>query len=85
VLERAIAFTRGKVIQRDPLKRIVEELDHSVANIRTQRRELERHQLIQTIRDTGGNITHTAEALGKSRAAIYRLMQKNGIALSRPE
>lgn len=85
VLERAIAFTRGKVIQRDPLKRIVAELDHSVANIRTQRRELERHQLIQTIRETGGNITHTAEALGKSRAAIYRLMQKNGIALSRPE
>jgi DNA-binding NtrC family response regulator len=85
VLERAIAFTRGRVIQRDPLKRIVAELDHSVANIRDQRRELERHQLIQTIRETGGNITHTAEALGKSRAAIYRLMQKNGIALNRPD
>ena len=37
----------------------------------------------RTIRDTGGNITHTAETLGKSRAAIYRLMQKNGIRLNR--
>lgn len=85
VLERAIAFTRGPTIEREPLQRIVGELDHSVANIRDERRELERHQLLTTIRETGGNITHTAETLGKSRAAIYRLMEKYRIALRRPD
>ena len=35
------------------------------------------------IDQTGGNITHTAEILEKSRAAVYRLIAKHDIPLSR--
>jgi DNA-binding NtrC family response regulator len=81
ILERATAFSRGRQIRRDVVKEILAELEDSLASIREQHRALERNALIRAIQETGGNITKTAEILGRSRSAIYRLIEKHGIAL----
>jgi DNA-binding NtrC family response regulator len=83
ILERAIAFTRGRVIRRDALKDIVADFDHSVSSIRDQKRALERQRVLQAIRESGGNIAQAADLLSKSRAAVYRLMHKYDIPLKR--
>ena len=83
ILERAIAFTRGRVIRRDALKDILADFDQSVSSIRDQQKALERQRVIQAIRESGGNIAQAADLLSKSRAAVYRLMQKYDIPLKR--
>lgn len=82
VLERAIAFSRGRQIRRDVVKEILGELEESLASIREQHRAHERIELIRAIQETGGNITRTAEILGRSRSAVYRLIEKHGVATS---
>ena len=42
--------------------------------------DMERQTIIQAISQYGGNMTHVASALGISRAALYRRMEKYGIA-----
>jgi DNA-binding NtrC family response regulator len=84
-LERAIAYSRGPQIQRRILEDVLSELEQSLASIREQHTDLERRSLIDTINQTGGNITQTAAILGKSRSAIYRLIAKHGIPLERPD
>ena len=41
--------------------------------------EIERSMIDKTLRHHDGNITRAAEALGLSRAALYRRMQKYGL------
>jgi DNA-binding NtrC family response regulator len=82
VLERAIAFSRGRQIRRQVVKEILAELEESLASIREQHSALERDALLRAIQETGGNVTQTAERLGKSRSAIYRLIEKHGIPRS---
>jgi DNA-binding NtrC family response regulator len=82
LLERATAFSRGRQIRRQVVKEILAELEDSLASIREQHRTLERNRLLRAIQDTGGNITKTAERLGRSRSAVYRLIEKHGIAVS---
>lgn len=43
--------------------------------------ERERSQVVDALRVNGGNISHTAAALGISRAALYRRIEKYGIRL----
>jgi len=83
LLERAIAFSRGRQIRRQLVKELLAEVEDSLASIRAQRAALERDALLQAIQQTGGNVTHAAQILGKSRASVYRLMEKHGLALSR--
>lgn len=83
VLERAIAFTRGRQISRQLLKELLAEMEGSLSRIREQRDALERDALLRALQRTRGNVTHAAESLGKSRAAVYRLIAKHGIALGR--
>ncbi len=82
-LERAIAFSRSRELRRSVLEDVLSETEESLASIRRQRSEVERDALLSAIRTTGGNITQTAEMLGKSRSAIYRLIEKHGIPLDR--
>jgi DNA-binding NtrC family response regulator len=84
-LERAIAFSRSRELRRSILEDVLAESEESLASIRRQRSEVERDTLLSAIRTTGGNITQTAEMLGKSRSAIYRLIGKHGIPLDRVE
>lgn len=83
LLERAIAFSRGRQIRRQLVKELLVEIEDNLASIREQRTALERDALLRAIQQTGGNVTHAAEILGKSRASVYRLMEKHGLPLSR--
>jgi DNA-binding NtrC family response regulator len=79
VIERAVLLSRSDLIQpadlglqnspnREP---ILEEMDLESAEIYLIRRALERNQ---------GNAMAAAKALGVSRSAFYRRLQKHGIA-----
>ena len=58
-----------------------EELRPNVAALRDRERERERDALLAALSDTGGNLARAARRLGRSRAAVYRLIAKHGIAL----
>jgi DNA-binding NtrC family response regulator len=79
VLERALVFTRGRQIRRDVVQEVMAELEHSVSSIRERRRAQERRAVMRAIEETGGNISQTAHRLGRSRSAIYRLIEKYGL------
>ncbi|MFP6641421.1 MAG: response regulator [Myxococcota bacterium] len=83
VLERAIAFSRGAQVRRESLRAVLAEHAESVATYRDAEAARERSQLIQAIREAGGNISKTADRLGKSRSAIYRMIERHGITLER--
>lgn len=83
LLERAVAYSLGKVIRRQTLQEILADLESTIAGMREERQLLERERLLEALQATGGNITHTAAILGKSRAAIYRLIAKHDIPLTR--
>ena len=83
VLERAIAFSRGRELRRQVVEDVLAESEESLASIRRHRGEIEREALLAAIRKTGGNVTRTAEILGRSRSAVYRLIEKHGIPMDR--
>jgi two-component system nitrogen regulation response regulator NtrX len=84
LLERAIGFSRGRQVRREVVKDVLSDLEASLASIREQHGALERGALLRALQATGGNVTHTAEILGKSRSAVYRLIEKHGIPRSHP-
>ncbi len=77
VLQRAVTFSHGRTIQAGNLKEILAEEELNASQFRDERNNREREALIRTMRETGGNVKRTAEILGKSRAAIYRLLEKH--------
>ncbi len=79
VLSRAVAFSPGRVVQASLLEEILSERTLGVEHFRTERDRSEREQLIAAMRETGGNIKRTAEMLGKSRPAVYRLIKKHQV------
>ena len=83
LLERAIAFSRGRQIRRRVVEEVFAELEQTLASIREEHAIRERDAVLRAIEQTGGNISHTAELLGRSRSAVYRLIRKHGIALTR--
>jgi DNA-binding NtrC family response regulator len=83
VMERAITFTRGRQIRRGLIEELLDESEESLASIRARRLSLERESLLRALQETGGNVSHAAERLGKSRPAVYRLIAKHGIPLAR--
>ncbi len=84
VLEKVIAFSRGREIRRQAVQEVMADLQESLESIREQHDTRERDALLRAIQDTGGNVSQTAEILGKSRSAVYRLITKHGIPLLRP-
>lgn len=80
-LSRCIAFTRSRVIRRDVVADVVEEMGESLSRIRERHAVLERDELLEAIHASGGNISQAARRLGRSRGAVYRLIQKHDIAL----
>ncbi len=83
LLEKAIAFSRSRIIRRGTLEEVLGDLEENLATIRDRHSSREREQLLKAIRKTGGNISQTAELLGKSRSAVYRLIARHGIRLTR--
>ena len=85
ILERAVAFTRGRIIRRDALRDVIDDFQQSVRSIRDEADAIERQGLVDAIRHCGGNISRAATRLGKSRAALYRMMHKYDIPISRSD
>jgi len=83
VLERAVAFSKGREIRREVVEEVLGEIEESVASIRERYSTEEREALLTALRDTGGNVSRTADILGRSRPAIYRLIEKYEIPLTR--
>ncbi len=83
VIERLIAFCDGPSIGLTEVEAVLEDIRPSVAELRERHQVAERVCLIRHLEETGGNVTETAERMQRSRAAIYRLVEKHGIALRR--
>jgi DNA-binding NtrC family response regulator len=82
VIGRAIVFSPSAVIGRALVEDVLAERGESVGGIRADRALRERERLLAELRSSGGNVTRTAEVLGKSRPALYRLIARHGIPLS---
>lgn len=83
VLERAVSYSRGRQIRRDIIADCFADLEDSLDTIRERGSIRERAELLHALEASRGNISRTAETLHKSRAAVYRLIEKHGIPLQR--
>jgi DNA-binding NtrC family response regulator len=83
LLERAVTFTRGRQVRRQTVEELYADERRTVADIRRLHTAEERERLIRALEETGGNISRVAELLERSRGAVYRLIEKHGIALRR--
>jgi len=81
VVERCVAFSRGRTIRRQLVQEILSEAEPSIAGIREQHGLREREELIHAIESTGGNVSRAARKLGRSRGSVYRLIERHGISL----
>ena len=81
VVERALAFSTGDEITGEEIAAVLGEVRVSVAVLRERHRIEERDALLRALSDHGGNIARAAQQLGRSRAALYRLAEKHGVAL----
>ncbi len=81
LLERGVAFCASGSIDGATMEQLVDDFEESLAAIRRNREVAERDELLETLARTGGNISRCAEVMGRSRGAIYRLIEKYGIAL----
>jgi DNA-binding NtrC family response regulator len=81
-LERAIAFCRSGVVRRRDVEPVLRDLDDTLDAIRSQHVAREREAVLRAVREAAGNISRAAAKLGKSRAAVYRLLAKHGVRLS---
>jgi len=79
-VERAIILSEAETLKADdfPLPQdtshISDEIDH---NLRLD--DIERGIIVKVLRDNDGNISRAAKALGLSRAALYRRIEKYGL------
>jgi two-component system nitrogen regulation response regulator NtrX len=83
VLERAVSYSRGRQLRRDVVAECFADLADSLDTIRERGALREREELLHALETSRGNISRTAEKLNKSRAAVYRLIEKHGIPLQR--
>lgn len=81
VVERALAFSTGDEVSGEEVAAVLGEVRVSVAVLRERHRGEERDALLRALSDHGGNIARAAQQLGRSRAALYRLAEKHGVAL----
>lgn len=83
VIEKLVAFTPDHLIGLYEVEEILAETRFSVAGLRDRRSAEEREDLVEALEATGGNVTRAAELLGRSRAAVYRMVEKHGVPLRR--
>lgn len=81
VIERCVAFSRRPTVRVQLVEEVLAEQETSLADIREHSLQREREMLLDAIRRSGGNVSLAARTLGRSRGALYRLIQKHGIAL----
>jgi DNA-binding NtrC family response regulator len=82
VIARAIVFSRQPVIGCRLLEGVMEESGESLLAMRARSAANERERLLAELRTNGGNVARAAEALGRSRTSVYRLIERHRIPLS---
>ena len=84
-LERMVAFSapHETEIGEAAVDEVLCEMRWSVESMRDSRAREERKALMAALEETGGNVTRTAAVLGRSRAAVYRMVQRHGVPLRR--
>jgi DNA-binding NtrC family response regulator len=81
-LEQLAAAARcGEPVSAADAHAAAEAQRPNVATLREQALARERDELLAALACAGGNMARTARRLGRSRAAVYRLLAKHGIAL----
>ncbi len=85
ILERSVAFTRGRTILREDLQAVVDDVQKSVDRFRDEADHVKRRELLEALQGSGGNIAEAARQLGKSRSALYRLLRRFQIPIRRPQ
>jgi DNA-binding NtrC family response regulator len=83
IVEKLVGFATGLAIGRQEVDEVLAEFRLSVASLRERAACEERRRVVEALRETGGNVTRAAERLGRSRAALYRLVEKHGLPLRR--
>ena len=81
VVERCVAFSRRHTVRLQLVEEVLAEQAPTLTEIREHSLLRERESLLEAIEAAGGNISLAARNLGKSRATLYRLIQKHGVAL----
>ena len=79
VLELGAGYSAGRQLRVQDIEEVYRELEESLDTIRQQHVNAERNALMKALQATGGNVTQSAQILGKSRSAVYRLLEKHGI------
>jgi DNA-binding NtrC family response regulator len=82
LLERAIAFCPSGALEPSLLVELLDEFEDELGSLRRRRIQGEREALLDALRASGGNVTRASEILGRSRGAVYRLMEKHAVSRS---
>jgi DNA-binding NtrC family response regulator len=82
-VERLVAFAEDARIDRSDMEAVLGDVRLSVEGLRDLEAQQERAALLVALAESGGNVTRTARLLGRSRAAVYRMVEKHGVPLRR--
>jgi DNA-binding NtrC family response regulator len=77
-VERAVLLAQGEMVQREDLNLRRHEAEAATLD-ELPLEEVERLLIQKALRRHGGNVSHAAEALGLSRSALYRRLQRYGL------
>lgn len=80
LLERAIAFCPSGALEPPLLTELLDEFEDELGSMRRRRVQGEREALLDALRASGGNVTRASGILGRSRGAVYRLMEKHAVS-----
>jgi DNA-binding NtrC family response regulator len=78
-VERAVLLARGDAVAVDDLNLRGARAEAGPGLEEMPLEDAERHIIRRALERHGGNVSHAAEALGLSRSALYRRLQKFGI------
>lgn len=78
-VERAVLLASGEVVEAGDLNLRPTATEETPALEEMELEEVERVLIQKALRRHGGNVTQAAEALGLSRSALYRRLQRYGL------
>jgi transcriptional regulator of acetoin/glycerol metabolism len=78
-VERAVLLSSGPMVKSSDLALRSNSWGGPVRLEDMSLDEVERHLIQRTLNRHGGNVSHAARALGLSRSAMYRRLQKHGL------
>lgn len=83
VLEQLVAFSPRARIGARALEEAMREAHSDVSDFREERDRRQHEELVDALRETGGNLTRAADLLGISRGALRHRARKYGLLPSR--